>query len=206
MELVHKVQLTAERLFSRFGVKSVTMDDVAKEISISKKTLYKCFRDKESLVMCTIEAHMQETEQAISDIIVVEENPIYQLYKITQYIISNQRRFSPSMMYDLKKYHPNSFQIFEKHRSSHIVNHIKQNIELGRNTGHYRNDFDAQVIAHSFSMLSFSVFESLELNNLEIPQNDLVIEIIRYHLRGISTSEGLKIVDEIDWTNKPQKN
>jgi hypothetical protein len=149
---------------------------------------------------------MQETEQAISDIIAIEENPIYQLYKITQYIISNQRRFSPSMMYDLKKYHPNSFQIFEKHRSSHIVNHIKQNIELGRNTGHYRNDFDAQVIAHSFSMLSFSVFESLELNNLEIPQNDLVIEIIRYHLRGISTSEGLKIVDEIDWTNKPQKN
>lgn len=190
MELVYKIQLTAERLFSCFGVKSVTMDDVAKEISISKKTLYKCFRDKESLVMCTIESHMQETEQAIDEIIAVEENPIYQLYKITQYIIGKQRRFSPSMMYDLKKYHPSSFQIFEKHRSSHIVNHIKQNIELGRNTGHYRNDFDSQVIAHSFSMLSFSVFESIELNSLEIAQNDLVIEIIRYHLRGISTFEG----------------
>lgn len=152
--------------------------------------------------MCTIESHMQETEQAIDGIIAVEENPIYQLYKITQYIIGKQRRFSPSMMYDLKKYHPNSFQIFEKHRSSHIVNHIKQNIELGRNTGHYRNDFDSQVIAHSFSMLSFSVFESIELNSLEIAQNDLVIEIIRYHLRGISTFEGLKIVDEIDWKSK----
>jgi hypothetical protein len=52
-------------------------------------------------------------------------------------------------------------------------------------------------------MLSFSVFESMELNSLEIPQNDLVIEIIRYHLRGISTLEGLKIVDEIEWKNKP---
>lgn len=206
MELVHRVQLTAERLFSRFGVKSVTMDDVAKEISISKKTLYKCFRDKESLVMCTIESHMQETEQAISHIVATEENPIYQLYKITQYIIGNQRRFSPSMMYDLKKYHPNSFQIFEKHRSGHVVNHITQNIKLGRLTGHYRKDFDAQIIAHSFSMLSFSIFESVELNSLEIPQNDLVIEIIRYHLRGIATAEGLKIVDEIDWTTKPEKN
>jgi AcrR family transcriptional regulator len=198
MELVHKVQLTAERLFSRFGVKSVTMDDVAKEISISKKTLY-----KESLVICTIESHMQETEHAINEIISNEENPIYQLYKITQYIISNQRRFSPSMMYDLKKYHPNSFQIFEKHRSTHIVNNIKKNITLGRQTGHYRSDFDAQIIAHSFSMLSFSVFESIELNSLDIPQNDIVVEIIRYHLRGISTLEGLKIVDEIDWKNKP---
>lgn len=203
MDLVHKVQLTAERLFSRFGVKSVTMDDVAKEISISKKTLYKCFRDKESLVMCTIESHMQETENAINEIISNEENPIYQLYKITQYIISNQRRFSPSMMYDLKKYHPNSFQIFEKHRSTHIVNNIKKNITLGRQTGHYRSNFDAQIIAHSFSMLSFSVFESIELNSLDIPQNDIVVEIIRYHLRGISTLEGLKIVDEIDWKSKP---
>jgi AcrR family transcriptional regulator len=179
------------------------MDDVAKEISISKKTLYKCFRDKESLVICTIESHMQETEHAINEIISNEENPIYQLYKITQYIISNQRRFSPSMMYDLKKYHPNSFQIFEKHRSTHIVNNIKKNITLGRQTGHYRSDFDAQIIAHSFSMLSFSVFESIELNSLDIPQNDIVVEIIRYHLRGISTLEGLKIVDEIDWKNKP---
>lgn len=51
-------------------------------------------------------------------------------------------------------------------------------------------------------MLSFSVFESIELNSLEIAQNDLVIEIIRYHLRGISTFEGLKIVDEIDWKSK----
>ena len=203
MELVHKVQLTAERLFSRFGVKSVTMDDVAKEISISKKTLYKCFRDKESLVMSTIESHMQETEHAINEIISNEKNPIYQLYKITQYIISNQRRFSPSMMYDLKKYHPNSFLIFEKHRSTHIVNNIKKNITLGRQTGHYRSDFDAQIIAHSFSMLSFSVFESIELNSLNIPQNDIVVDIIRYHLRGISTLEGLKIVDEIDWKNKP---
>ena len=55
-------------------------------------------------------------------------------------------------------------------------------------------------------MLAFSIFESVELNSLEIPQNDLVIEIIRYHLRGISTAEGLKIVDEIDWTTKPEKN
>ena len=87
-----------------------------------------------------------------------------------------------------------------------MVNHITQNIKLGRLTGHYRKDFDEQIIAHSFSMLAFSIFESVELNSLEIPQNNLVIEIIRYHLRGISTAEGLKIVDEIDWTTKPEKN
>ena len=74
MELIHRIQITAEKLFSRFGVKSVTMDDVAKEIAISKKTLYKCFRDKESLVLSTIESHMKETEEAIEKIIGTEPN------------------------------------------------------------------------------------------------------------------------------------
>jgi len=109
MELVSRVQSTAERLFRRFGVKSVTMDDVAKEISISKKTLYKCFRDKESLVHSTVESHMRENEEAIEKIINTEPNAIEQFHLITMYLMSNQRKMSPSMLYDLKKYHPQEF-------------------------------------------------------------------------------------------------
>jgi AcrR family transcriptional regulator len=199
MELVQRVQATAERLFRSFGVKSVTMDDVAREISISKKTLYKCFRDKESLVLSTVESHMSETEAAIENIILTEPNAIEQFHLITMFLMSNQRKMSPSMLYDLKKYHPQSFELLEKHRSKNIVRHLLFNIDLGRKTGLYHDDFHPEIIAKAFSILSFSVFDSLELNSMNVSQNDILIEIIKYHLRSISTPMGIETINAIEW-------
>lgn len=199
MELLHRIQSTAERLFRSFGVKSVTMDDVAKEIAISKKTLYKCFRDKESLVMCTVESHMRETEEAIEQIFIAEPNAIEQFHLITKYLISNQRKMSPSMIYDLKKYHPKSYEVFEHHRSTHIVKHLMVNIALGRQSGLYHDQFHAEIIANSFSLLSFNVFDSIDLNSMNIHQDDILIEIIKYHLRSISTQKGIETINAIQW-------
>ncbi|MCX8483925.1 MAG: TetR/AcrR family transcriptional regulator [Bacteroidia bacterium] len=202
MELVQRVQATAERLFRSFGVKSVTMDDVAKEIAISKKTLYKCFRDKESLVLSTIESHMRENEEAIAKIINTEPNAIEQFHLITKYLMSNQRKMSPSMLYDLKKYHPQSFELLEKHRSKNIVKHLLFNIDLGQKSGLYHNQFHAEIIAKSFSMLSFHVFDSEELIGASSSQDEVLIEIIKYHLRSISTAKGLQTIESIDWNIK----
>lgn len=177
------------------------MDDVAKEIAISKKTLYKCFRDKESLVLSTVESHMRETESAISLICSTEPNAIEQFHLITKYITSNQRKMSPSMIYDLKKYHPKSFDIFESHRSTHILGHLMNNLKLGRETGLYHDDFDANIIACSFSMLSFNVFDSAELNALNVHQDNILIEITKYHLRAISTAKGIQTINSIQWKN-----
>ncbi|MFM7639024.1 MAG: TetR/AcrR family transcriptional regulator [Bacteroidota bacterium] len=199
MELVSRVQSTAQRLFSRFGVKSVTMDDVAKEISISKKTLYKCFRDKESLVLSTVESHLRENEAAIEKIINTEPNAIEQFHLIAMYLMSNQRKMSPSMLYDLKKYHPKSFELLEKHRSKNIVRHLLFNMELGQKSGLYHHDFHPEIIARSFSMLSFQVFDNEELNSLNASQDDILIEIIKYHLRSISTPKGIDTINAINW-------
>ncbi|MEY3716491.1 MAG: hypothetical protein RJA00_903 [Bacteroidota bacterium] len=179
------------------------MDDVAKEISISKKTLYKCFKDKESLVLSTVESHMRENEEAIENIIQTEPNAIEQFHLITTYLMSNQRKMSPSMLYDLKKYHPQSFELLEKHRSNHVVRHLLMNIALGRSSGLYHNNFHAEIIAKSFSMLSFYVFDSEELNSLGISQDDVLIEIIKYHLRSISTEKGIETINSIEWKIKP---
>ncbi|MBM3937105.1 MAG: TetR/AcrR family transcriptional regulator [Sphingomonadales bacterium] len=199
MDLANRVLSTAERLFHRFGVKSVTMDDVAKEISISKKTLYKCFRDKESLVLSTVESHISENEAAIENIVNNEPNAIEQFHLITTYLMSNQRKMSPSMLYDLRKYHPSSFELLEKHRSKNIVRHLLFNIDLGQKSGLYHHDFHPEIIARSFSMLSFQVFDNEELNSLNVSQDEILIEIIKYHLRSISTPKGIDTINAINW-------
>lgn len=199
MELVVRIQLAAERLFSRFGVKSVTMDDVAKEIFISKKTLYKCFRDKDSLVRSTVESHIRETDIAIEEIISTEPNPILQFKLITQHIIENQNKINPSMIYDLKKYHPNIFVLFEEHNKSTVVTHVTNNILNGQNLGLYRKEINTPLTSVAFSLLTLGIFENERIYYLKIPQENILLEIVLYHLRAISTPKGVEMIESIDW-------
>ncbi len=151
------------------------------------------------MVLSTVESHMRENEEAIDKIINTEPNAIEQFHLITMYLMSNQRKMSPSMLYDLKKYHPKSFELLEKHRSKNIVRHLLFNIELGQRAGLYHQDFEPEIIARAFSMLSFQVFDNEELNSLNTSQNDILIEIIKYHLRSISTQKGIEMINAINW-------
>ncbi len=201
MELPLKISLIAEGLFNRFGIKSISMDDVSKELGISKKTLYKYFKDKDSMVHSIVESHVFENEKSILHIITSENNPINQFYKIAKHVINNPRKMNPAMINDLKKYHSASFALFETHQSTNILNHLKENIFSGQRLGLFRKQINAEVIAHVFAMVSFSVFENLTLNNLDISQNDIFMEVTQYHLRAIATDQGIIEIDSINWKN-----
>lgn len=201
MELHNKILLLADELFNRFGIKSISMDDVSKELGISKKTLYKYFKDKDSMVRCIVESHVFENETSISHIIAAENNPINQFYQIAKHVINNPRKMNPAMIFDLKKYHSASFALFESHQSTNILNHLKENINSGQRLGLFRKQINAEVIAHVFALISFSVFENLALNNLDISQNDVFMEVTQYHLRAIATDKGIREIDSINWKN-----
>lgn len=111
MELGLRIQQAAEKLFNRFGVRSVSMDDVSKEINISKKTLYKCFRDKNELISSTVNIHIDRMESAINEIKFKQSHAIKQLNEITHYAVEQSRSLNPNMIFDLKKYHPEIYQV-----------------------------------------------------------------------------------------------
>ena len=199
MELGLKILNAADKLFNRFGVRSVSMDDVSKELNISKKTLYKCFRDKNELIAITIKSHMDKMDDAILNITSVENHPIKQLFQITQFAISQTNSMNPNMMFDLKKYHHEIYADLIKHREEHIIVRILNNIRLGREKGMYRLDFDENVIAHSFSILTYTVFDQDEFKLTNFDPNLALSEVMKYHIRGIASSEGLKELESLNW-------
>lgn len=199
MELGQKILHAADKLFNRFGVRSVSMDDVSKELNISKKTLYKCFRDKNDLIETTIKNQMQKVDEAIANIKSTENHPIKQLFQITQFVISQMDSMNPNMMFDLKKYHHEIYDQMVKHREENIIFRILDNIQQGRERGLYRNDFDEKVIAHSFSILTYTVFESLEFKQSNIDPNHALTEVMKYHIRGIASDQGLKELESLNW-------
>ncbi len=199
MELGLRIQLAAEKLFNRFGVRSVSMDDVSKEINISKKTLYKCFRDKNELISSAVNIHIDRMEEAIKEIKFKQSHAIKQLNEITHFAIEQSRAINPNMIFDLKKYHPEIYQELSVRRESHSLIRITENIDLGRSQGVYRTDFDEIIIAKAFSKLTFTTVDSFNDTQSVEEIKRMLSEIMKYHIRGIATSEGLKELETLNW-------
>ena len=145
-ELIPKIS----DLFLKYGVKSVTMDDLAKGLGISKKTLYLSFADKKDVVMKFVEysiAHHQACLVKAKEI-VDGSNAIDTLLKVSQLLISSQNKINPNVNYDLQKYYPEAWAKVKRFRQEHVFTHIRQNIIQGISEGIYRTDFNIEVICH----------------------------------------------------------
>ncbi|MEI7490087.1 MAG: TetR/AcrR family transcriptional regulator [Bacteroidota bacterium] len=178
------------RLYHRYGIKSVTMDDVASHLCISKKTLYEYFEDKKDLVSQVLLTEHSGNCKLFDEILNLKLNAIEELFEIYKSIKKMIQDYNPSMDYDIRKYYPDLFmKIREVRRRSMFENTLK-NMNKGKKDGLYRKDLNAEVIArlHLFrieSLVDNDLFSADELNSFEIFH-----ELFIYHLHGIMSNKG----------------
>ena len=185
----------ARDLFLRFGIKSVSMDDLAKDLGISKKTLYRYFPSKNDLVQKCIEDHLQCEIQWTDEAKNRAGNAIDDMILIFDHVSQMLRNLNPTVLIDMKKYYPETWQAFERFKKEYIFKRICENIEMGIEEGLYREDLHAEVIAKLYS----SGIDKIIDPNL-FPVNKygmlrLYKEFIKYHLHGIVSLEGLKYLE-----------
>lgn len=197
MDVVKKVLNAAERLFMRFGIRSVSMDDVARETSISKKTLYQCFRDKDELVRRTLSTHLDAVDEKIKSVMASIADPIEQLEVIAGFVLEHNKEVNPSLLYDLRKYHPDSFRLFSESREQVFRNQVRQNLESGISLGLYRSDLNIEIVCRLYlgnvaNLLDPDVFPDAE-PSFEARYR----ELIRYHLHGIASAKGIERLQHI---------
>lgn len=197
VDVVKKVLNAAERLFMRFGVRSVSMDDVARETSISKKTLYQCFRDKDDLVRRTLSTHLDTMQVKIESVMASIEDPIEQLEAIAGFVLEHNKEINPSLLYDLRKYHPESFHLFSESREKVFRKQIRENLDRGVAMGLYRSDLNIDIVSRLYlgnvsNLLNPEVFPDPE------PRFEARYrELIRYHLHGIASAKGIERLQHI---------
>jgi len=197
MESIRKILSTAERMFMRFGIRSVTMDDVARETSISKKTLYRCFRDKDELVKKTIEQHLNAINEKMDELDRCEGDAVSNTLAIANFICSDHRELNPSLIFDLRKYHPESYALFTRQRDSMISRRVLENLQKGMAGGLYRDDLNPELVSRFYMNSVGSLFDPESFPDMEFDFVSRYRELIRYHLHGIVTPEGKKILDNI---------
>ena len=195
-----KILERCERLFMRYGAKSVTMDDVARELAISKKTLYQYFEGKDALVHKVTTFHFQHHDEVVNTICATSENAISEMLEITHWVAQHLKDMNPSLMFDLSKYYPESWQLFINHRNTQVYNCMLENIRKGREQELYRDDFDEKIIATIYINRMEMLIDPQVFPPETYTLNKVMPQYIEYHIRGIATTKGIKKLEKIKST------
>lgn len=180
-------------LFWRYGVKSVTMDDIAKELGISKKTIYQHFNDKDAIVKEVVEREL-DCEQSDMDRLGAEaSNPIEEVMRTSDYIRASFATVSPVLLHDLKKYHPKAWALFQKHKHEHIIQSISGNLQRGMADGLYRADIDVDVLARMRVEQIEMAFDPAIFPPQKFAMIEVHTQLIQHFLRGILTDRGFEV-------------
>lgn len=182
----------AKKLFLKFGVKSVTMDDISKEAGVSKKTIYSMVTNKAQLIEFVVERYMASECKELMKIKEDASDALDEMIKITEHVIFFLRNFKPSLTYDLKKYYKSSWDKVEKEHFNFIRQTIHDNIKRGKKEGIYRKVLKEEIISQLYLQLSYSLvndelFPIKSFTKVELYQN-----FIDYHMHGILSETGLK--------------
>ncbi len=185
------------QLFLKYGIKSVTMDDISHELGISKKTLYNHVKDKNELVDMIVDMEFEEKNNCLNNIGLSYSNAIDEIYQVHKIVNTIIKEHSPSSVYDLKKYYPEVYQKIHKFRRERLMEKILENLKRGKAEGLYRADIDEILIAKlQVQRIEFS-FENDFLPLEEMTTPHVFIEIFNYHIRGIATEDGLKELEKV---------
>jgi len=183
-------------LYSKYGIKSVTMDDVARELGMSKKTLYQYVENKNDLVEKVLDYLLFERECEFLEIFDKNYNAIEELITVGIQVIKSIKYQNPATEYDLQKYYPVLFNKLQNIRKERMYNATLKNIQKGKQEGLFRKELNEEIIAkiQTSRFLNFSADEFFDPQEMLKPEN--ILELFIYHIRGIANQKGIEELDK----------
>jgi TetR/AcrR family transcriptional regulator, cholesterol catabolism regulator len=178
-------------LYGRYGIKSVTMDDVAQHLCISKKTLYEHFKDKEDLVRSIIYLEHEIYNKIHDEILSRNLNSIEELLEVYKLIHTRFREYNASMEYDLRKYYPDLFLNIRDFRRKNMFESFLNNMNKGKKEGVYRKELNTKIIAKLHVFMVENLYDNDLFSIEELISSQVFHELFVYHLYGILSGKGL---------------
>ncbi|GAA4333772.1 TetR/AcrR family transcriptional regulator [Mucilaginibacter gynuensis] len=196
MEQTDRILTGAEELFLKAGIKSVTMDDIAKQLGMSKKTIYQFFKDKNELVTALVKRKLQEDEDQICGLINADGNAIEELVGMMKASEDVFSRINPIVIHDMQKYHPDAWTYFQNFKVDILMKTLEQLLTKGKEQGYVRPEIDVRIIARmrvhqvefGFNTLIFPV---AEFNTWKVQY-----QLLEHFTFGICTMQGHELLNK----------
>lgn len=195
MEVKDYIIEEADKLFCQYGFKSVTMDDIAKHLGMSKKTIYQHFSDKDELVNILIQDKLSTQHCEMKGHVTKAENAVHEIFLAIENLNELLNNMNPKLFYDLQKYHSKAWLTFREFKEKSLGDSILANLERGLAEGLYRKELNKDILTQmrmEQTDLLFNQHDHYTKNKYTIAQ--VIIEITHHFLYGICNEKGLAYI------------
>jgi AcrR family transcriptional regulator len=194
MEPKERILVKANELFNRYGIRSVSMDDIAAQLGMSKKTLYHYYSDKDELVNAVFDILLEQNRAQCVACSKTGENAIHEVFLSFDFLRSLLAVMNPALLFDMQKYHPSAYGKFHEFRTGFLYKMIRANLERGIKEDIYRPEIDTDILTRYrlyTVLLSIDpeIFPSNKTNLVRIEE-----EIMETFLYGIANGKGQKMI------------
>ena len=189
-----RIKKAAHDLVMKFGLRSVSMDDIAGSVGMSKKTLYHHYQDKHELVTVVIEGVLADNQCICQQHEKAAENAVHEIFLAMEMMVEMFQTMNPSIIFEMQKYYPVAYEKFHQHKTKFLLCHMQQNMERGIKEELYRTDVNPQILARfrvESMFIPFNPDFQRSLKNYNLLE--LEEQIITHFLFGLVTLKGYKL-------------
>ncbi len=186
----------------QYGIRSVSMDDIANNLGMSKKTLYQYFADKDELVEAVVDGHINEVEDDCMNCRKDATDAIHEIFLTMEHITEEFSNMNPMLLYDLEKFHFKAYQRFKGYKDKFLLQVIRSNIEWGIKDELYREDLNIDVLSKyriESIMIPFNVAVFPPGKYKLAKTSEIMIENFTY---GLATIKGHKLIQKYNEQHK----
>ena len=201
----NRILLKARELVVRNGARYVTMDVLANELGISKKTIYQYYADKDALITAVIDFELEEHNLRLQNSQALAENAVHEMFMLLEDIQTIFRNMNPLTITELAKYHVGAFMKIEHHKNVFMHGIIISNLKRGIEQGVYRKDIDPEILAAYRLATGFIAFnpEVFPLNKHDIGKVN--VQIMEHFIYGVMSPKGIELMDKYKQEKKAGK-
>jgi len=196
MEMQERILQKAADLFVRYGIRSITMDEIALQLGISKKTIYQFYADKNELVSAVIIKILEHNRDCCDVYRNDAKNAIHEVFLAMDMVQEMFENMNPSMLYDLEKYHPEAFEKFIHYKNNFLQRTIKANLEWGIKEELYRDDININIVTLIRLETMLLPFSQNVFSKQKYKMIDVQHELIEQFLFGVSSLKGYKLISK----------
>lgn len=183
-----------EELFLRFGIKSITMDDVARELGISKKTLYQFVDSKDDLVHKMLTLHIDQEKTTCKMLFGAAGSALEEMYLVMEGDMQQLKQMKTNILHDLQRYHHEAWQKVTEYQHGFLYQVVKNNLERGIREGLYRTDFDVDIVTKLHISGSIQLFNEDIFPHTQYKYEQVFREYMLHYLYGIVSETGLALL------------
>ena len=196
MDIKEKILQGASDLFHQYGIRSVSMDDLARSLSVSKKTIYQYYADKDEIVALATQLHIDETRTEYNSVFANSKDPVDELTQMSNCMRKHFKDLNPSLLYDIQKFYPKAWERFNRFKMDYIRNQIESNLNRGIELGYYRSEINVQVLAVLRMEEVQLGFDPTKYPRDQFDFRETQMQMLDHFINGIVTEEGRKLYNK----------